>query len=271
MTLFPPGTRTIIGVLHLGRLLGQPGFEGLEVVTARALEDARLLEAGGCDALIVENFADTSPGPFVGPEAVACLAHVCERVRRHVALPVGLNVLPNDYRAAFALARTCGLAFVQLDVLVDPVRTDYVYSTAPPFDVRVDLADLAATRARLGAEQVPLLGTVHPKHYTLLEPRPLEASIAAAARAGAQAVVVTGAATGSAPDPERIARAARAAGDLPVVVGSGLDAGNARALLAHARGAIVGTAFRAPDLGPVLLDKVREVIAAVRAGLHSPR
>lgn len=268
--MFAAGHKTILGVLHLPRLLGQPGFSDLDAVARAALADARALEAGGVDALLVENFADTSPGPFVDAATVACMARVCADVRGAVGLPVGVNVLPNDYRAAFALARTCDLAFVQLDVLVDAVRTDYTYSDAPPFEVRVDLADLAATRARLGAERVALWGTVQPKHYALLEPCPLEDSIARAVEAGVQAVVVTGPATGTAPDPERLARARRAAGPVPLVVGSGLDATNARALLEHVDGAIVGTALRAPGLGPVVPAQVRAVVAAARE-VHSAR
>lgn len=268
--MFSRDRKTIVGVLHLPRLLGQVGFAGLGAVVDAALEDARALEEGGVDALLVENFADASPGPFVDAGAVACLAHVCAAVRGAVGLPVGVNVLPNDYRAAFALARTCELAFVQLDVLVDAARTDYTYSDAPPFEVRVDLADLAATRARLGAQDVPLWGTVQPKHYALLEPCPLEASIARAAAAGAQAVVITGPATGTAPDPARLALARQAAGDLPLVVGSGLDAGNARALLERCDGAIVGTSLRAPGLGPVVPAQVRAVVAAARE-VHSRR
>ncbi|MBX3471317.1 MAG: phosphorybosylanthranilate isomerase [Planctomycetes bacterium] len=268
-----PGHKAITGVLHLGRLLGQEGFAGVGALTAAALDDARALEAGGVDALLVENFADASPGPFVDAATVACLARVCAAVRAATALPVGVNVLPNDYRAAFALARACGLDFVQLDVLVDAVRTDYSYSDAPPFEVRVDLADLAAVRARLGAQGVPLWGTVHPKHYALLEATALEAQAVAAVQAGAQAVVVTGAATGQAPDAGRVARVRRALGqDVPLVVGSGLDASNAAALLEHADGAIVGTALRAPGLGPVVVEQVRAVVAAARAvRVHSPR
>ncbi len=268
--MFVAGRKTIVGVLHLPRLLGQVGFAGLTAVTREVLDDARRLEEGGVDAVLVENFADTSHGPFVDAASVACLAHVCAAVRAAVAVPVGVNVLPNDYRAAFALARTCELAFVQLDVLVDRVRTDYTYSDAPPFEVDVDLPDLAATRARLGAEPVPLWATVQPKHYALLEPCPLEDSVARAARAGAQAVVVTGPVTGTAPDVERLARARRAAGGAPLVVGSGLDARNAAALLEHVDGAIVGTALRAPGLGPVVIEQVRAVVGAARE-VHSRR
>jgi membrane complex biogenesis BtpA family protein len=256
---------TIVGVIHLPRLLGQVGFPGIDAVVSRAMGEARALARGGVDALLIENWRDESPGPFVGPDTVSCMAVVCSAVAGALELPVGVNVLPNDYRAALALARSCGLAFVQLDVLVDPVRTDYSYSTAPPFEVRVDRSDLAATRARLGAEEVALLGTVHPKHYALLLDRSIEASATDALAWGAQAVVVTGARTGSAPDVERILRVKRAVGEAPVVVGSGLDAGNASALMAHADAAIVGTAFKTPDLERVVPAQVESVVAAIRA------
>ncbi len=262
--LFPGGRKTILGVVHLGHLLGQAGFAGQAELERAAAEDARLLVENGCHALLIENWKDESPGPFVGPEVVASLVGVGRAVLVAArGAPVGVNVLPNDYRAAFALARSVPFEFVQLDVLVDPVRTDYSYSTAPPFEVRVDRADLAAWRARLGAAGVTLLATIHPKHYALLEPRTLDGSAREALAWGADAVVVTGAVTGKAPDPVRVATVRRALGpDALVVVGSGLDASNAAALLEHADGAIVGTALRAKDLGAVVPEKVRAVLRA---------
>lgn len=261
--LFPRGRKTIIGVVHLGELLGQPGFAGIERVVDDAVRDARALVEGGCHAVLVENWRDSSPGPFVGAETVACLARAGRAVVEAVPVPVGTNALPNDYRAAFGLARAVPHAFVQLDVLPDAVRTDFSVSTAPPFDVRVDRADLARWRRELGADGVPLLGGVHPKHYALLEPaRSLEASAREAVAWGADAVVVTGARTGSAPDPERIATVRRAVGpDVPVVVGSGLDLKNAAALLERADAAIVGTAFKTPDFSRVLVEKVAALVA----------
>lgn len=262
--LFPSGGATLVGVLHLGHLLGQAGFRGTEALLAPILRDMEALVAGGLSALLLENWRDESPGPTVGPESVACLALVADAVARRTTLPVGVNVLPNDYAAAFALARACGLAFVQMDVFCDPVRTDYSYSQAPPFEVRVDLDDVARARRRLQAEGVTLLATVHPKHYTLLEPRTLEQSTREALAGGADGVVVTGAATGSAPDPDRVRRVKAAAGAAPVLLGSGLTAENAPLLLPHCDGAIVGTALRGPDMGPVDPDRVRALVAAAR-------
>ena len=256
----------LIGVLHLGELLGQPGFAGIGPLLAAVERDAAALLAGGIEALLLENWRDESPGPCVGPESVACLALVARAVRALSPGPVGINVLPNDYRAAFALARACELAFVQLDVFSDAVRTDYSYSQAPPFEVRVDLTDVARARRELSAEGVLLLATVHPKHYALLEPAlTLEESARRALEHGADGLVVTGTHTGSAPDPARVARVKAVAGSAPVLVGSGLDLGNCAALLARCEGAIVGTALRGPDMGPVDPARVAALVAAVRA------
>ena len=63
-------------------------------------------------------------------------------------------------------------------------------------------------------------------------------------RAGADAVLVTGPATGRPPDAQRLAAARRAAAGAPVLVASGATARNVRALLEHADGVIVGTALK---------------------------
>ena len=270
----PPGA--LVGVVHLGRLPGQPGSPGMAELVARALRDLVALQGqgpgDGVDAVLLENWEDTSPGPFVGPDSVAALTVIAREVRAAARVPVGINVLPNDYRAALSIAGATGLAFVQLDVFVDAVRTDYSHSDAPPFEVRVDLADVAAWRERChqaGGEAIALLASIHPKHYQLLEATTLEASAGAAFAAGADAVVVTGAATGKAPDPGRLRQVKAAVGARPVLLGSGLSVENAAALLPECDGAIVGTALKGAGFGPVERPRVQRLLAA-RAAVPRP-
>ena len=253
----------VLGVIHLPPLVGQPECPGVAALRAHALREARELAAGGVHALLVENWRDDVPRPTVDPEAVACLGALCRDVVAAVEVPVGVNVLPCDGRAALALAVSCGLAFVQLDVFVDRVRTDYSYSKVPPFEFEVDLAAFAGWRRSFGAEQVGVLATVHPKHYTTLSAGTLEESTQRAIDHGADAVVVTGSATGSAPDPERVARVCAAAGEVPVVVGSGVTLENAAQLLPPARAAIVGSSLKTPDFAQVLPERVRALVAAL--------
>lgn len=258
--------RALLGMIHLDPLPGSPGSPGLDALIERALADARVLAEHGAAAALLENWKDQSPGPFVDAAAATALGAIARAVAQATRLPLGVNVLPNDYRAAFSLA-ACGVRFVWLDVFVDRVVTDYAYSPVPPFEVEVDLNDLAAWRARC-APDVALFASVHPKHYRLLDPEDtLEAATERALAAGADAIVVTGAATGSAPDPARVARVAAAVGGRAwTVVGSGVNATNAPALAASADALIVGSSLK-PDLSaPLEAARVAE-LAGVLAGL----
>ena len=90
-----------------------------------ALEDARVLEAGGLDALSLENMGDA---PFfaskVPAETVASFGRVLGEVRRQTELPIGVNVLRNDGRAALAIALAFGGSFVRVNVLSEVYATD---------------------------------------------------------------------------------------------------------------------------------------------------
>ena len=79
---------------------------------------------------------------------------------------------------------------------------------------------------------------------------------------GADAIVVTGTVTGEPPSLEQIQQAQEGADKTPVLIGSGLDASNAPALLAAADGAIVGTSLKRGDA--VDADKVKELVDARR-------
>lgn len=255
--------KPLIGMLHLDPLPGQPGSPGFEALLARARADLRALEEGGAAAAMLENWKDESPGPFLGPDAAATLGALAAILSRETALPLGVNALPNDYRTAFGLV-PLGVSFVWLDVFVDRVRTDYAYSPVAPFEVEVDHEDLRAWRARL-APEAALLASVHPKHYALLdEDDTLEAATTRALEAGADAIVVTGAATGSAPDPGRVARVRAAAGPAArVIVGSGVDAENAAQLMREANGAIVGSSLKTSLSDPIDPARVRELVARI--------
>ena len=69
---------------------------------------------------------------------------------------------------------------------------------------------------------------------------------------------MTGRVTGEPPDVETIQRAKSGADDVPVLIGSGLTAANARELLRASDGAIVGTSLKTGD--HIDTDKVCELL-----------
>ena len=124
------------------------------------IEDARALADGGCDALVVENFGDV---PFfaseVPPETVAAMALAIEAVRGVAgSLPIGVNVLRNDARAAVGLCAATGASFLRVNV-----HTGAAVSDQGVLEGRA--AETLRERARL-CPDAKLLCDVHVKHAT---------------------------------------------------------------------------------------------------------
>jgi uncharacterized protein len=275
MTTAPPFAASLAERPHVIAVLHAPPLPGsaraalaLEAIVEHVVADARTATAGGADALLVENFGDA---PFarrrVGPQVVAALTRIALAVRAVSPLPLGVNVLRNDGRAALAVAQAAGGSFVRVNVLAGVVATDQGL-------VGGEAARVLAFRRRIGAAAIAILADVDVKHG-----RPLWGeSIAGrardlASRAGADALIVTGAATGAAPDPEDLAQVRRACPGVPILVGSGLDAGNAAALLPGTQGVIVGTALKAGGeiASPIAADRAATLIAAARSAFNRPR
>lgn len=229
-----------------------------------AVRDARALADGGADALIVENFGDA---PFfagsVPPETVAGLAlAIAAVIDAASGVPVGVNVLRNDARAAIGLCAATGAQFVRINVHTGAAATDQGL-------IEGRAAETLRERARL-CPGVAILADVHVKHATPLSHSPIGVTARETLERGlADGLVVSGVATGSAPLAADVRAVKEAAGSSPVLIGSGLEPQNAKELLAHADGAIVGTALKRD--GFVANEVDRDRVARLRALFDSVR
>jgi membrane complex biogenesis BtpA family protein len=228
----------------------------MEALIERAVHDARTLAKGGCGALLIENFGDLPffPGT-VAPETACAMVLAVSEVRREVgALPVGVNVLRNDARAALALCATAGASFFRVNVHTGVMVTDQGL-------LEGRAAETLRERARLAPRTV-ILADVHVKHGSPLGSQPIgEAARDALERGLADAVIVSGRGTGDPPSRGDLAAVREAIGDRSLLVGSGLDENNAAELLSIADGAIVGTFLKRDSRvdQPVELDRVRRL------------
>jgi uncharacterized protein len=258
--------RPIIGMVHLQPLPGAHRYAGIEAVLERALADAGALADGGAHGIMVENFGDAPFFPAAVPaETVAAMTRMVCEIRRTTDLPVGVNVLRNDARAALGIAVATGAAFIRVNVHVGAMLTDQGWISGLAHET-------VRARAALGAA-VAIFADVLVKHAVA----PTGLTPAAAARdtwerGAADALIVTGAATGAATSIERLQQVRQAVPTARILVGSGVTPDNAAALLAHADGAIVGTALqRGGTAGPVDSASVRAVVqAAARADVQPP-
>ena len=123
-------------------------------------------------------------------------------------------------------------------------------------------------RKQIGAEHIAVWADVKKKHaaHAMTADVSLAETVKAAEFFGADAVIVTGEATGRETSTADLS-SARGATKLPVVVGSGVTSENAAAMLQHADAVIVGSTLKKDGhwTGPVDLERVKAVAAAVRA------
>lgn len=260
------GTRfPIIGMIHLQPLPGSPRATGIETVLERAIADARALESGGVDAVLLENFGDVPFYPDDVPKhTVASMTRIASELRERVAVPVGINVLRNDVEAAIAVAAAVGGGFVRANVHSGVRATDQGI-------VQGRAHETIRLREHLDAD-IAVFADVDVKHSTPIssEYDPVTALEDVVVRGMADAVVVSGDATGESTSLALLRKLRDAAAETrrnpPVVVGSGVTPDTVHDYVDVADGAIVGSAFKADgDPGkPVEESRVRRLVERVR-------
>lgn len=249
----------LVGVVHLAALPGSPrAKQSLSEIARRAASEARLLESEGFEALIVENFGDV---PFfkdrVPPVTVAAMAIVAAAVRDAVRIPLGINVLRNDARAALGIAQAVGAQFVRVNVLSGIAATDQGL-------IEGDAAEIM----RMATGSVQVWADALVKHARTLSVEDMELAVEELAfRAAADAVIVTGATTGRAIELERLRVASHAAGDVPLYLGSGATPENIALFRPYLTGVIVGSSLRSGGRAGAVLEarRVRQFVKSWNA------
>lgn len=251
-----PRKRPLIGVIHLLPLPGSPKnrVEPLEAILERAFLDLSALEGGGADAAIVENFGDQPFGKGVDKATVAQMAVIVRELVRATKIPIGVNVLRSDGPAALSIAHAAGASFIRVNVFSGVALTDQGL-------IEGCAREVLSLRKALGAK-VAVFADVHVKHAFHF------GDIADAARDAARnladALIVTGKATGSPPSAKDVEVVKKESG-LPVLVGSGVNPENLKDFRG-ADGFIVGTWLKRGGIveEPVDSERVRFLVQAIR-------
>lgn len=260
-------TMRLLGVVHLPALPGSPRSAlSLAAIIAAGVRDALALADGGVDGVIIENYHDVPfrAGP-VDAHTVAAMTVAACAIRSAIEVPIGINVLRNDAGAALGIAVASGATFIRVNVHTGAMLTDQGIITG-----RAD--ETLRLRRQLGAEQIAIFADVLVKHAVTLGPVTLENATRDAVERGlADAVIVTGSATGEATLAEDVQRVAAVAG-VPVYVGSGVSATNISEVVPPATGVIVGTWLKRDGMvaNPVDVERVRQLRAAFDVALSRP-
>lgn len=254
-------------MVHLGLLAGQTGFRSEKEVVINARRDIHSWQRGGIHGLVIENWKEDSIEPRVPKERADSMLRVIQKLGSSIEVPFGVNVLNNDYESAYRIAAETGASFIQVDVLVDKVVSDFIYNDlakAHPFVLDVSVSHMRAIAKKYGLSTLPVLAGIHPKHYRMIDPhKTLKQSAQESKRAGVAGIVITRA-TGVAPFSSTLTRVGNTV-DIPVGIGSGLTPESALPLIKRADFAIVGTFAKQGGVtdNPVDTERVKTLMNVV--------
>jgi membrane complex biogenesis BtpA family protein len=265
--------KPVIGMVHLPPLPGSVGYTGygIQQIIDFACEDARHLVEGGVDGLMVENMWDLpfAVGMDTSPEQMCCQAVAAKEVIRSVKLPVGINVVHNGGRVTLGIAISCGARFVRICLLTGA----QIWDTGE-FDHGC-ARELLTTRKLTYSENIKLFCDVDKKHSIRFPGLDIDTHIEWTEFYLADALIISGKMTGSAPTVEKVKHAREVIGNRrPILMGSGTNSSNVTDFLKYADGCIVGFSMKEgrPE-NPVSLEMVKrymDSVEKVRKTLQSP-
>lgn len=227
----------LIGMIHFPPLAGYKNYPGFEYIIKKTLDEIEILNESGFNSIMLENNYDIPHKAFVEPEITAMMAVLTQMTIENTKLPVGLDVLWNDYKTSLGICACTKAKYFRIPAFVDDVRTLYG-------DMHKVSEEAISYRKKLGLEEIAIFADVQVKHAEMIDKRKkLAESIEEAYLKGADAVIITGKWTGDAPKIDDLIIARKTAGERPILIGSGSTPENLDRLLDYADGIIVGTAI----------------------------
>lgn len=253
--------KTLIGVIGLPPLPHRFNNRlALAEITVRAVEEARCLWAGGVDSAIIQNLHDLPPTPNSSVEVAAYMTAVSCAVRERVPeLPLGVNVLQDDYRAALAVAAAADCAYVRLKSYVGAAIATSGYSEGC-CSFAIDY------RHHIGADHVCIWADVMERMSRSLGKEDVAFQASQAVGFGkADAVILTGKDIDQAAEYGAVARSSMPAGK-KLLLGGGATLENMEKWAGVFDGAIVGLGFRQSGYdSPYSPEKIRAFRRALDA------
>lgn len=268
-TLPPKFLAAMVAVLPLP---GSPLYAGDDgQVVDQALSDVEIYKQAGVDSLIFENDHDLPYiQPPLDPKGIALMTEIVKEARSKFEGPIGVQMLEAANITSLEIAAEAELDYIRVEA--------YVFAHVGGSGViHGSAGKILRRRKELNAEHIQVFADVKKKHgsHSLTIDLDIADEIRQAEFFMADGVIVTSQFTGTQPDTNDLVSAKRAT-RLPVLIGSGMTAGNIHEYLPLADGFIVGSYFRKDGkflekLEPGRLHTFMDAFGSAREGLLDGR
>lgn len=243
-------TKHLIGMIHLKALPTSPKCSmSLEEIFHEAKQDLEALQQSKCTAAIVENFFDTPYTNELSLETIVAYTHLFTRLKAISTIPLGVNLQATDQDEEMIVATMCQADFVRVESFVEDRYTTFG-------TMKANGHKIMRTKQRLGSN-VKVYCDIHVKHSYPVSSIPLEVAIKEAIAAKADAIILTGLETGSAPTLQDAQRVKMLCQSVPLIIGSGVQHDNIHGFLRETDGVIVGSSLKRDGIidNPVDLER----------------
>jgi len=241
-------------MIHLPPLLSMNGFFSVEEITEKALTDLRSLEKAGFDGVLIENDNDKPHAEFANEAQIASFTIIANEVCRQARIPVGVQMMLNDWRSSFVIAKAVGAKFTRLDVFVDHVTCKWC-------EINPNPKKIIAFKNKIYPELL-LLTDIQVKYKKMIIPRPLIQSAKLAIANKSDGLVITGSATGVETPIVKIKDVRNKFPQFPIFVGAGINENNILEQLSVANGAIIGSSIKKGER--IDLGKAKKIVSKIR-------
>jgi membrane complex biogenesis BtpA family protein len=229
-------------------------------VYEKALAECTLYMQEGVDGIIIENFHDKPFYPDnLPPETIAALSAVGREIVNLAKIPVGINALRNDGKAALAIATAIQADFIRVNVHMHTYASDQGLLQGKAYET-LRLKSLLRSTVQIYAD-------VDVKHASHIGERDLIQETEDLCQRGlVDAIIVSGQATGKMTSIEDIQTVAKVS-TVPLLVGSGVTPENVGEMQPFVSGFIVGSYFKKDGKveNPLDAQRIKKLVNMIKA------
>lgn len=242
-------------MIHLPPLLSLDGFPGLNTCIDKALKDLEVLQSAGYDGALLENENDKPHTENVNQAQIASMSIIAWEVMKKAKIPVGVQLLLNDWKSSFDVAKAVGAQFTRLDVFVDDVSCKWCDIFPKPQEI-MDYKNSFYP-------ELTLFTDIQVKYKTMFDKnKTLQQSAQECIDYGSDGIVITGTATGVETPMEKIKTIRESFPDATLLVGAGINKDNILEQFKYVNGAIVGSSIKTGEY--VDYNKAKELVELIK-------
>lgn len=251
--------KIIIGMIHLKDMsYDNRDPQMVDKLYESAKRDLISLQEGGVDGAIVENFFDMPYSTSLDLEQIIRFTNVFTRLKQVSKIPLGVNLQQTDDIEEMKIAHICQGDFIRSE--------SFVETRIGSFGILHPQSKNIVKYKKEKNSNVTILADINVKHTVGIVDQPIEESIKEAKTAGADSLILTGLETGKSPQIEDVKKFKHLAGDIPVLVGSGVNEHNIVDTLEYSDGVIVGSSVKKNGnvVNEVDIEKVKKLVSFVK-------